>query len=145
MKRKVCNFSVPSPFVVLSSKGLKRNEYVKYIIYPSLDRFKKACSNCPYIRRVNNHFECEIRDSDFMLKYYSIGVNVPRGVYLGVGGVPPYLKTHSLRLEIESFLDRGGQSQHKQRVNDFKLGLSVADGKTSCFGGVKSKPSPDIG
>jgi len=111
--RKNCNFQLPKPFVIQSSKGLKRNGYVKYIIYPDLSRFKQACLHCPYIYRADNRYYCKINDSDFMLKFYGIQEGIPSGVLLCVGGVPTYIKTHRVGVQVESYLLRHSQKPKK--------------------------------
>lgn len=109
--RKKCNFSLPKPFVVLSTNGLKRNNNVKYIIYPDLKRFKKACLNCPCIKHDNNHYRCGIDDPDFMLKFYGIDNKLPSGVCLCLGVVPPGVKPLPLRLEVEAYFNSRKKSK----------------------------------
>lgn len=111
--RKNCNFQLPKPFVIQSSKGLKRNGYVKYIIYPDLSKFKQACLHCPYIYRANNRFYCKLNDTDFMLKFYGILEGIPSGVLLCVGGVPTYIKAHPVGVQVEAYLSRHSQKPKK--------------------------------
>lgn len=102
--KKRCNFTLPKPFVVLSSHGLKRNGYRKYIIYPDLARFKKACLNCRFRRVENKRSSCRINDSQFMLKFYGIVDNLPKGIFISLGAVPLDLKAHPLAVEVKSYL-----------------------------------------
>lgn len=102
--RKRCNFTLPKPFVVLSSKGLKRNEYRKFIIYPDLSKFKKICLRCPHIGHENNHYHCKINTDDFMLRFYGIGKDSLKGVFISQGKVPLDLKLHPLSVRVEEFL-----------------------------------------
>lgn len=108
--RRRCSFKLPKPFVVLSTHGLKRNGYRKYIIYPNLKRFKKACLNCPLRSVKNKRSFCRINDRDFMLKFYGIDTNMPKGVFISLGAVPADLKAHPLAVEIESYL-----KNHRQK------------------------------
>jgi len=104
MKRKNCNFNLPNPFVIQSSWGLKRNGYVKYIIYPDLSKFKRACQSCPYIYRENKRYFCKLNNNEFMLKFYGILEGISPGVLLCVGGVPAHIKAHPLGVAVESYL-----------------------------------------
>jgi len=103
MKRKNCNFQLPRPLVLQSSRGLVRNGYVKYIIYPDLSRFKRACQNCPYLYRENKRCFCELNNNEFMLKFYGVLDGIPPGVLLCVGGVPSYIKNHRVGVDVDSY------------------------------------------
>jgi hypothetical protein len=103
--RNRCNFILPKPFIVLSSKGLKRNKYRKYIIYPDLSKFKEACLHCPHIGHENNHYYCKINDDDFMLRFYGIGKDSQKGVFISQGKIPLDLKLHPLSVRVEAFFD----------------------------------------
>jgi len=107
--RKRCNFTLLSPFVVLSTHGLKRNGYRKYIIYPDLSRFKKACLNCPLRRVENKRSSCKINDSQFMLKFYGLDINRPKGIYISLGAVPLDLQPHPLAVDVEAYLKKHRQ------------------------------------
>ena len=114
-----CNFTLPKPFVILSSKGLKRNGFKKYVIYPDLSRFKTACLNCPY-RKVNDlRSSCAIADKDFRLKFY--GITPQKGIMLSLGSVPPDLRPKALGHEAEAYLRRyvqkrtGGRSKRLKK------------------------------
>jgi hypothetical protein len=110
--RKRCNFQLPRPLVLQSTtRGLKRNGYVKYIIYPDLSRFKRACLHCPYIYKADKRYFCRLDDPDFMLKFYGIQEGLPSGVLLCVGGVPSYIKAHRVGVEVESYF-----SKHSERL-----------------------------
>lgn len=111
--RKKCNFQLPKPFVIQSNRGLKRNSYVKFIIYPDLSRFKQACLHCPYIYRADNRFYCRLSDSDFMLKFYGILEGLPKGILLCVGGVPTYIKAHPVGVQVEAYLSKHSQKPKK--------------------------------
>ncbi len=111
--RKNCNFQLPKPFVIQSSWGLKRNGYVKYIIYPDLSKFKRACLSCPYIYRANNRYHCKLNNNEFMLKFYGVLEGISSGVLLCVGGVPTYIKAHKLGVAIESYLSKHSQTSKK--------------------------------
>lgn len=119
MTRAKCNFTLPKPFVVLSSRGLKRNGFRKYVIYPDLSRFKRACLNCGY-RIVNDQrSSCAISDKDFRLKFY--GINPQKGILLSLGSVPLDLKPRALGREAEAYLLRyvqkrtGGKSKRYKK------------------------------
>jgi len=116
--RKRCNFTVPKPFVVLSNRALKRNGYRKYIIYPDLSRFKKACLNCPLRGVKNKRSFCRINDSQFMLKFYGIDTNKPKGVFISLGAVPLDLKSHPLAVDVEAYLNK--HRQKPKRISRVK-------------------------
>ena len=142
MKRKVCNFLLPNPFVVLSTKGLKRNNQVKYIIYPDLTKFQMACENCPYLRHRDKRFYCEIDDPDFMLRFYGLKENMPSGIFLVLGGVPTGLRTRDLGAKIESYLKRHSYfslcANHPKEVmiEGVKIKIMMTGGKTPCSDGL---------
>jgi len=104
--RKRCNFTVPKPFVVLSTHALKRNAYRKHIVYPDLTRFKKACLSCPLRRVENKRSFCRINDTQFMLKFYGIDTNRSKGVYISLGAVPTDLRPHPLAMDVEAYLKK---------------------------------------
>jgi len=110
--RKRCNFTVPKPFVVLSNRALKRNGYRKYIIYPDLSHFKKACLNCALRRVENKRSSCAINDSQFMIKFYGLDVNLNKGIYLSLGAVPLDLKPYPLAVGVKAYL-----KNHRQKPN----------------------------
>jgi len=135
--RKNCNFILPKAFIILSSRALKKNRYVKYIIYPKLKRFKKACLNCPHIKHKEKRFYCLINDKDFMLKFYGIDDRLPKGVYLSLGGVPLDLKTHSLRVRIEAYFNKHAQRPKKiERLRAKNKNLSGCLESEACFSGL---------
>jgi len=111
--RKHCNFTVPKPFVVLSNRALKRNGYRKYIIYPDLSHFKKACLNCPLRRVENKRSSCSINDSQFMVKFYGLDMNLPKGIYMSLGAVPLDLKPYPLAVVVKAFLKKHRQKPKK--------------------------------
>lgn len=114
--RKVCNFILPKPFVIQSpSKGLKKNGYRIYFIYPDLSKFKKACLNCPHILHKDKRYSCRIDDPDFKLRFYGIMDNLPKGVYLKIGGVPLSLQACSIAMEIKSYLSKHSRRPIKSR------------------------------
>jgi hypothetical protein len=94
--RHNCNFTLPRPFIILSNKGLKRNGYRKYIIYPDLSRFKRACLNCPYRRVKDKRSSCAIGDRDFMLKFYGIDKRANSGVLVSFGSVPGEIRARAV-------------------------------------------------
>jgi len=108
--RKHCNFTVPKPFVVLSTKALRRNGYRKYIIYPDLSHFKKACLNCPFRHVENKRSSCSINDSQFMIKFYGLDVNLNKGIYMSLGAVPLDLKPYPLAVGVKAYL-----KNHRQK------------------------------
>ena len=108
--RKHCNFTVPKPFVVLSTRALRRNGYRKYIIYPDLSHFKKACLNCPFRRVENKRSSCGINDNQFMLKFYGLDMNLPKGIYMSLGAVPLDLKPYPLAVGVKAYL-----KNHRQK------------------------------
>ena len=119
MTRDKCNFTLPKPFVILSSQGLKRNGFRKYVIYPDLSRFKRACLNCPYRMVNDSRSSCAIADKDFRLKFY--GITPQKGIMLSLGSVPPDLRPKALGREAEAYLRRyaqkrtGGKSKRSKK------------------------------
>ena len=111
--RKHCNFKVPKPFVVLSTHGLKRNGYRRYIIYPDLSMFKKACLNCHYRYRNNKKSFCILKDSQFMLKFYGLDMNRAKGIYISLGAVPLDLKPYPLAVGVKAYLKKHRQKPKK--------------------------------
>jgi len=111
--RKRCNFTVPKPFVVLSNHALKRNGYRKYIIYPDLSLFKKACLNCGQRIVKDKKSSCRLADPQFMLKFYGIDLNRSKGVFTSLGAVPPGLKLHPLAVDVEAYLNKHRQKPKK--------------------------------
>jgi len=111
--RKHCNFTVPKPFVVLSTKALRRNGYRKYIIYPDLSNFKKACLNCELRHVENKRSSCSINDSQFMIKFYGLDVNLNKGIYLSLGAVPLDLKPYPLAVGVKAYLKKHRQKPKK--------------------------------
>ena len=108
--RKHCNFILPRPFIILSSKGLKRNNYRKYIIYPDLSRFKKACFNCHYRIVKNKQSTCLIGNKDFHLKYY--GKTASDGILVCLGSVPGDIRSRAIGREVLDYL-----AYHVQKSN----------------------------
>ena len=111
--RKRCNFTVPKPFVVLSTYGLRRNGYRKYIIYPDLSHFKKACLNCPLRHVENKRSSCKINDAQFMLKFYGLDHNRPKGIFISLGAVPLDLKPYPLAVDVKAYLKNHRQKPKK--------------------------------
>jgi len=114
-KRTVCNFKLPKPFVVLSTRAKSKNNHVLYVIYPKLDRFKKACFNCPYRVENDKRSSCSIEDKEFSIKYYGLDNTLSKGVYLSVGGIPQRVGSHALRVRIEAYLDYHSQKSKRHR------------------------------
>lgn len=140
--RKKCNFTLPRPFVVLSRKnGLVRNNLKKYIIYPDLSKFKRACLNCPHIKHKDRRYSCKIGEPDFMVRFYGIGNNsLEDGIVISQGTIPLDLKPHPLAMEIEAYINYHRQKSKKRpKVEDAKQKPLVTDGKASCFTSQKSK------
>ena len=111
--RKRCNFTVPKPFVVLSTYGLRRNGYRKYIIYPDLSHFKKACLNCSLRHVEEKRSSCKINDSQFMLKFYGLDPNRPKGIFISLGAVPLDLKPYPLAVDVKAYLRNHVKSQKR--------------------------------
>jgi len=111
--RKHCNFTVPKPFVVLSTRALRRNGYRKYIIYPDLSHFKKACLNCALRRVEDKRSSCSINDNQFMLKFYGLDMNLPKGIYMSLGAVPLDLKPYPLAVGVKAYLKKHRQKPKK--------------------------------
>jgi len=138
--RKRCNFKVPKPFVILSTKGSKKNEYRKHIIYPDLNNFKKACLNCHYRNTKDKKSSCAIRDPQFMLKFYGIIEGLPKGILLSRGTVPADLKLHSLAVEIEAYFDRHRQrSKRKSKLRTLNNNFDARSERRPCFADEQSK------
>ena len=115
--RKRCNFKLPKPLILQSlSKGLKRNDYRRYIIYPDLSKFKRACLSCPYLYRKDKRYFCKLNNNEFMLKFYGILEGIPDGVLLCVGGVPSHIKAQRVGVAVESYLSRHSRSPKRSRV-----------------------------
>ena len=120
MKRKKCNFKLPKPFVVLSTRAKRKNNHRLYVIYPPLNRFKRACFKCPY-RVVNKkRSSCSIGDEEFPIKFYGLDNTLNKGVYLSVGGIPQRIGSHALRVRIEAYL-----KYHSQRSKRIKRILTI--------------------
>jgi hypothetical protein len=121
--REHCNFKLPKPLVILSSKGLKRNGYRRYVIYPDLSRFKRACLNCQYRVVEEKRSFCKLGDPQFMMKFYGFDSKSPKGVLISLGAPPPDLPL-SWVAEIKAYLGRyqksnGGRSKLlKNRPSD---------------------------
>jgi hypothetical protein len=121
--REHCNFKLPKPLVILSSKGLKRNGYRRYVIYPDLSKFKRACLNCGYREVENKRSGCRLGDPEFMMKFYGFDSKSPKGVLITQGAPPPELP-RSWMPEIEAYFERhqksnGGRSKLlKNRPSD---------------------------
>jgi len=114
--RNRCNFKLPIPLVILSTKALARNDHKRYIIYPDLSRFKKACLNCPLRLVDKKRSICRINDGDFSLKFYGIYPDKPIGIFVSLGSVPTDLKAHPLREEIESYLEPHAKAKKLSRM-----------------------------
>jgi hypothetical protein len=114
VKRKSCNFKLPKPFVIQSSNGLKRNGYRKYIIYPDLSKFKQACLKCPHLRHKDKRYSCGLNNNEFMLKFYGIDNNLPKGVVISLGTIPLDLQAHSLAAEIRAYFSYHSQKSKKR-------------------------------
>ena len=139
--RKHCNFKVPNPFVVLSTRALKRNGYRRYIIYPNLSRFKKACLNCHYRYTKNKESSCILKDPQFMLKFYGIDIDKSKGVFTSLGAVPTDLKPHPLAVKIEAYLNNHRQKPRRiLRVKAKNKTLNDRTERRPCFTGKQSKP-----
>ena len=118
--RKHCNFTVPKPFVVLSTKALKRNGY------PDLSHFKKACLNCALRRVENKRSSCAINDNQFMLKFYGLDMNLPKGIYMSLGAVPLDLKPYPLAVGVKAYL-KNHRQKPKRRARLRAINKSLAD------------------
>jgi hypothetical protein len=124
--RKHCNFTVPKPFVVLSTRALRRNGYRKYIIYPDLSHFKKACLNCALRHVENKRSSCAINDNQFMLKFYGLDMNLPKGIYMSLGAVPLDLKPYPLAVGVKAYL-KNHRQKPKRRARLRAINKSLAD------------------
>lgn len=111
--KKRCSFNLPVPLVILSTKGLVRNKHRRYIIYPDLSRFKKACLSCRLRKVKDKRSNCLINDKDFSLKFYGIYPDLPKGIYVSLGAVPADLRAHPLCVEIESYLKSHAKAKMK--------------------------------
>jgi len=108
VKRKRCNFQVPKPFIILSSKGLKRNGLRRYVIYHDLSLFRAACRRCKFRRVVDKRSSCELGDPDFMLKYYGQVVQA-KGVRVSLGTVPQEIGLLPIGREAIAWLEASGK------------------------------------
>jgi hypothetical protein len=118
--RKHCNFILPSPFVILSNKALKRNHHRKYIIYPDLSGFRAACLNCPHRRVEDKRSSCRVGDRDFMLKFYGIDKSAGVGVLVSLGSVPGEIRARAVGDEVRAYLDHHSQKSRGGRSKLFK-------------------------
>jgi len=114
---KRCGFTLPRPFVILSNKGLRKNGYRKYIIYPDLSRFKRACLNCPRRRVKGKRSSCGLADRDFMLKFYGIDKRAGVGVLVCLGSVPGDIRARTLGNEVRAYLDHHSRKRNGGRSN----------------------------
>lgn len=111
--RKHCNFKLPKPLIITSNKRRKKyNHKVKYIIYPDLSRFKKACRNCRFRTVENKRSRCLLGDKDFNIKYYGFIETRPKGVVLSLGAVPTGLKYHPLRVAVDAYIKKHSQNSN---------------------------------
>ena len=75
--------------VITSNKGRKKyNDKTRYIIYPELSKFRKACFNCVYREVKDKRSSCRLKDKDFTIKYYGFIEAMPKGIVLSLGAVP---------------------------------------------------------
>lgn len=130
---KRCGFTLPRPFIILSNKGLKRNGYRKYIIYPDLSRFKKACLNCPHRQVKGKRSTCAIGDRDFMLKFYGIDESAGVGVLVCLGSVPGDIQTRAVGREALAYISNHAPKTNGRESIRLKKTGSLTDGKTSCL------------
>jgi len=137
--RHNCNFTLPSPFIILSNKALKRNGYRKYIIYPDLSRFKGACLNCPHRRVKGKRSSCAIGDRDFMLKFYGIDKSAGVGVLVSLGSVPGEIRARAVGREALAYI-----AAHVPKRNGGRSNLSKnrpSDGRKDALLSRKTKQS----
>ena len=134
---KHCGFILPRPFIILSNKGLKRNGYRKYIIYPDLSRFKKACLNCPHRRVKDSRSSCAIGDQDFMLKFYGIDKSANSGVLVCLGSVPGDIQARALGREALAYISSHAPKTNGRGSIRLKKTGSLTDGKTSCLSSIR--------
>ena len=130
---KRCGFTLPRPFVILSNKGLRKNGYRKYIIYPDLSRFKGACLNCPHRRVRSKRSSCGLADRDFMLKFYGIDKRAGVGVLVCLGSVPGDIRARALGREALAYIAAHVPKRNGGRSNLSKIKGRLTDGKTSCL------------
>ena len=128
-----CGFILPRPFIILSNKGLKRNGYRKYIIYPDLSRFKKACLNCPHRMVKGKRSRCAIGDKDFMLKFYGIDKSAGVGVLVCLGSVPGDIQARAVGREALAYISSHAPKTNGRGSIRLKKTGSLTDGKTSCL------------
>lgn len=108
VKRKRCNFTVPKPFVILSSNGLKKNGMRRYVIYQDLSLFRAACRRCRFRRVVDKRSSCELGDPDFMLKYYGQAAQ-SKGVRVSLGTVPQEIELLPIGRDVVAWLAASGK------------------------------------
>lgn len=137
--RNNCNFTLPRPFIILSNRGLKRNGYRKYIIYPDLSRFKGACLNCPHRQVKGKRSSCAIGDRDFMLKFYGIDKRAGVGVLVCLGSVPGDIRVRALGREALAYIADHVPKRNGKGSKPLKKTDLLTDGKTSCFSDYQSK------
>lgn len=73
-----CSRNLPAPVRIYSKRGEKVT--LKYVLYPDLSDFKKACQACKFRAICGSagslRSECRLKDKDFMLKFYGLGKKV---------------------------------------------------------------------
>ena len=131
------------PVRVFGLKG--RAVRLRYVVYPSLERYKAACRKCRYLATKKNQRVCRIGDPDFSIKYYEVSKKLRGRLY--VGSVPLAIKSRkpSLYGELVTFVENHRARSFRTRVSSSavlrngRIKPELADGKTFLLSGFKSK------
>ena len=140
MKREICNFILPRPFIICSKrKGLERNNLRKYMIYPDLSKFKKACFSCPHIRHKDKRYYCNINTPSFMLRFYGIDKNSPKEIFISLGTIPLDLKPHRLSVRIEAYFQKHSKSKNMSGLRTLNKNPDGCSERRTGWSRLKSK------
>jgi len=144
-----CSRSLPGPIKIYGAKSQRLR--LRYVIYPSLDRFRAACKKCRFLGKVDKSkngsgYRCKIEDPFFGIKFYGISKELKGRLF--VGTVPPTLKSRNPRLygEVVTFIDEHGARSFRERASSGfrqrkRTRLDLADGIDVLLGRRESKPA----
>jgi hypothetical protein len=112
-----CSRRLPDPVRIWTRKG--KTDKLRFVIYPELSYYRRACKKCKYIAKADGRRVCSIGDPDFDLKFYGWRKSA-RGVQVWVGTVPPALVTRKplLCAEVASYLKRRVRSFQARGISD---------------------------
>lgn len=75
-----------------------------------------------------------------MIKFYGLGVNLPKGIYMSLGAVPLDLKPYPLAVGVKAYLKKHRQKPKKMaRLRAKNKRLADRSERRSCFADKQSK------